>query len=138
MCELPSSEIENPDKLASCSGLDHYDALVIVHTAVNVADEILQLTNRAIAKGIPVYVVRPAIDGIVYVNHLEGAAKEYRDESIGALCKRTKADVLGSFGSLINAEHVYLCSNFDRDLYGLKDLKRSLLQVEKRPLSEQQ
>ena len=119
LCELPSRGIKNPDKLASRSGLDHYDALVI-------------------AKGIPVYVVRPAFDQTVRNNYREGSAKEFREESIEALCERTKAEIVRSFGSLIDAKHVYLCSNFDRELYELKDLKRSLLQVEKRPVSEQQ
>lgn len=138
LCELPSRGIKNPDKLASRSGLDHYDALVIAHTALTISEEILQLTKRAIAKGIPVYVVRPAFDQTVRNNYREGSAKEFREESIEALCERTKAEIVRSFGSLIDAKHVYLCSNFDRELYELKDLKRSLLQVEKRPVSEQQ
>ena len=138
LCEVPSSGIKKPDTLAERSGLDHYDALVIVQTAVNVAKEILQLTNRAFDKGIPIYVVRPMMDEIVRANHREGAAKADREKSIEDLCHETKTHLVKSFGHLIDYDHCYLCCNFDSSLYDFADLKSSLMLVKKRPVSKQQ
>ena len=138
LCELPSSGIKKPDTFAERSGLDHYDALVIVQTDVVVAEDVLQLTRRALDKGIPIYVVRPKMDQIVSAKHREGAAKADREQSIEDLCHETKTHLVRSFSHLIGYDHCYLCCNFDSSLYDFADLKSSLLLVGKRPVSEQQ
>ena len=137
LCELPSSGTNEPDRLAERSGLDYYDALVIVQNDLNVAAEILQLIGRAIDKGIPVYVARPMMDSAVISNYHKGAAKATMDQPVSELCEDIRDELVTNFRSMISAENFYLCSNFDRTLFELDGLKRTLLQVEKRPVSEQ-
>ena len=137
LCELPGSDTNEPDRLAERSGLDYYDALVIVQNDLNVAAEILQLTSRAIDKGIPVYVARPMMDATIISNYHKGAAKATMDQPVSELCEDIRDELVRNFRSTISAENFYLCSNFDRTLYELDGLKRKLLQVEKRPVSEQ-
>ena len=139
LCELPSPDIGNPDdSLADRSGLDHYDALVMVRCDANVEKEILQLTRRAIAKGIPVYVVRTKMDAVVSGHYHERAAKATMEEPREVLYEKIKDELVENFRSEISPDKFYLCSNHERSDYELDDLKRSLLQVEKRPVSEQQ
>ena len=138
LCELPCSDIGNPDSLADRSGLDHYDALVMVRCDANVEEEILQLTRRAIAKGIPVYVVRSRMDDVVSGHYHERAGKAKMEQPREELLKEIKDELVKNFRYEISSDKFYLCSNHKRSDYELDDLKRLLLQVEKRPVSEQQ
>ena len=138
LCELPCSDIRNPDRLADRSGLDHYDALVMVRCDANVEKEILQLTRRAIDKGIPVYVVRTRMDAVVSGHYHTRAAQAKMEQPREVLFKEIKDELVTNFRSEISPDKFYLCSNHERSEYELDDLKRSLLQVEKRQVSEQQ
>ena len=137
LCELPYVECKHSDAFVHRTGFDHYDALVIVQNDRNVSADILQLTRRAIDRGIPVYIARTMIDVDVETQYRLGAKKAAREMPLCDLCKRCKEAIVKNFRFGIKAENVFLCSNYESLLYDLPDLKRSLLQVKKRPVSDQ-
>lgn len=67
LCELPNLDLAryNLEAFTRRSGLDDYDALLIVQNEPTCCPEVLELLRRAKSEGIPVYVVRSNFDAAI-------------------------------------------------------------------------
>lgn len=132
LCELPDLEFAryDPEAFAQRSGLEHYDALIIVQKEKIICPEVKDLFRRANSKGIPVYVVRSKFDAV--------ASSEQRSRSEARtneqLSNIIKASVASQLNSEIEPKNIFTCDITSDESTGndLRKLRAVVQQVKKR------
>ena len=132
LCELPDLEFAryDPEAFAQRSGLEHYDALIIVQKEKIICPEVKDLFRRANSKGIPVYVVRSKFGAVVSSEQRSRSTTRTNEQ----LSNIIKASVASQLNSEIEPKNIFTCDITSDESTGndLHKLRAVVQQVKKR------
>lgn len=106
LCELPNLDLAryNLEAFIRRSGLDDYDALIIVQNEPTCCPEVLELFRRAKSKGIPVYVVRSNFDAAIRAEQCK--SKPRTNIQLSVIIKNSMASL---FNGEIDHRNIFTC-----------------------------
>lgn len=106
LCELPNLDLAryNLEAFIRRSGLNDYDALVIVQNEPTCCPEVLELFRRAKSEGIPVYVVRSNFDAAIRSEQSKSEPRANRQ-----LSNMIKNFMANQFNCEIDQRNIFTC-----------------------------